>query len=178
MSEFGVTPFIIITVVVRFALMLAVPIGGFFLIYYYLIRPMNGSTAPAPENASAAVSQSSPRGALQSLYLYGICFVMLIAVVFSGADLVSAVLKSTIFREADTSYYAGYPDLMRCDDTMLAAQPGVSKEACEKRLAYEKKSRETSRLSSLHGSFAQDIAFLVITLPVFLYYIRLARAKS
>lgn len=122
-------------------------------------------------------SSSTPNrfGTLRSLYLYLAAFVGLGMIVIATVDLMTIFLKTTIFTKADMQNPVVVD--IGCDDASQAASTTV-KANCEKRYQKNLADNQENLQVNRQGSYAQDISFLVVALPLFGYHVRLARKKE
>jgi hypothetical protein len=132
---------------------------------YCLVKPASMEQSSTPNRF----------GTLRSLYLYLAAFVGLAMIVIATVDLLTIFLKTTIFTQADMQNPVVVD--IGCDDASQAASTSV-KANCEKRYQRNLADNQENLHVSRHGSYARDISFLIVALPLFGYHVRLARKKE
>lgn len=131
-------------------------------LYFLFKSPSSMESTPESRNKT-----------LRSLYLYAAAFVGLITIIFAGSSLISTTLKATIFTKADTYTVPSVEE--DCSAERLKENPKLTREACEKKAADSKKSREFALAANRSASYASNISFLLVGIPLFAFHIRKAQ---
>jgi len=128
------------------------------------------------------MEQTAPKaGVIKTIYFYLVCFVALMMVVFSTADIINIALKAWIFTKADDNYY-GAP-------AMVCPAPVVDKNAsdtvstqsqadCEKQQQINQAQDIQNRDAQRQRDVVRDISMIVVGIPLFLYHWRIVRKKD
>lgn len=118
---------------------------------------------------------------IKTIYYYLVCFVALMMVVFSTADIINIALKTWVFTKADDNYYSGYmasctipidPKLQ--DQTTTAAM----KAECEKQQTLGVKQAQDNADAQRQRDVVRDISMIAVGIPLFLYHWRIVRKKD
>jgi hypothetical protein len=126
---------------------------------------------------------------VKKLYLYLVSFATLMMMLISGVNIVSTILKMTVFTEADnytnTPYVPGcegvvdlsvYSDKTPLPRTMTTSS--ANETYCRGQLEQAKKQQEHSRWVSRESSLVWSTSLLAVALPLFIFHWRSARKEN
>lgn len=127
-------------------------------------------------------STTSPKAVvIKTIYFYLVCFVALMTVVFSTADLINIALKTWIFTKADTNDYY-YGPAITCptpmDKSLSETTTAQIKADCEKQQKINEEQSENNRIAQKQSNVVRDISLIVVGIPLFLYHWRIVRKKN
>jgi hypothetical protein len=127
-------------------------------------------------------STTSPKAVvIKTIYFYLVCFVALMTVVFSAADLINIALKTWIFTKADsTDYY--YAPAMVCptpvDKSLSDTTTAQIKADCERQQKTNEELSKNNRIAQKQSNVVRDISLIVVGIPLFLYHWQIVRKKN
>jgi hypothetical protein len=124
---------------------------------------------------------TSPKAVvIKTIYFYLVCFVALMTVVFSAADLINIALKTWVFTKADSDYY--YAPAIVCPATMDKSLDTTTsaqmKADCEKQQKLNGEQSENNRIAQKQSNVVRDISLIVVGIPLFLYHWQIVRKKN
>ena len=119
---------------------------------------------------------SSRFNVIKALYLYLVSFATLMMMTFSGASIVSNLLKMTVFTKADM-YYNSYPG-PGCDGVPLPGVPTSTPAQCEKIAERNRKNDETNLIARRQESLVFSISVFAVALPLFILHTRILRRQD
>ena len=114
--------------------------------------------------------------AVKALYLYLVSFATLMMMAFSGASIVSNLLKMTIFTQADV-YYSSYAG-PGCDGYPAPGVVTSTPEQCEKMMERNRKNDEENRIARRQDSLVFSLSVFIVALPLFVLHWRLLRKQD
>ena len=117
---------------------------------------------------------------IKTIYLYLVSIIGLMMIVVPTGSLINLGLKTWVFTKADMYYY-DYPQQIACD--IPTDQTGVSTtkpslEDCATLQIKNKDVEQNQRLSNRQRELANNLAFLIVGIPLFSYHWYLARKKD
>jgi hypothetical protein len=120
-------------------------------------------------------------GVIKTIYFYLVCFVALMMVVFSTADVINIALKTWVFTKADDNYYSA--PAMVCpapivDKTASNTVSTQSQAECEKQQIINQEQDIKNRDAQRQRDVVRDISMIVVGIPLFLYHWRIVRKKD
>lgn len=162
---------IVAAIAVRLGMIVLVLGGIGYLIYLAVKKP------------SMEQDQVHRTAVLKSIYFYLASFVGLMMLIIAAVNLLSIVLKATIFVKAD--YYPGLSVEDSCSAERLQVEtPKMTRAQCEKKVAENIKMNDMNRTSSRQNDLAFDFGLIIAGAPLFAYHfmqvqgIRKARKKA
>ena len=101
-------------------------------------------------------------------------------IIIPTADILNNVLKTYVFKKAD-SYYYKISTPPGCGSEIAKTSSEVKKlstEECTKLEEKNMKQEKERMIGNKHRSYAQDISFLIVSIPLFLIHQYFARKKE
>lgn len=117
---------------------------------------------------------------IKTIYFYLVSFVTLMLLTVNSALLLNLGLKTYIFTAAD-DYGYGFAPTAICYDSVVkegTAPKQLSAEECVKRDAENKKNEEKNRAANRQREAAENISFILVSLPLFILHWRAARKRE
>lgn len=132
-----------------------------------------------------AVMKQEKKDTIRTIYLYIFSVLGLVLLVIGTVGFVNLLLKSTIFKEADADYYMNQPIMpynLEKIESIETTEGFTDEEKAQVRmwLSDYKNWQETTakvdyRKSQNQRSAAQNLALIIVGLPLYLYHWRLVR---
>ncbi|MBI5230188.1 MAG: hypothetical protein HY981_02750 [Candidatus Magasanikbacteria bacterium] len=120
--------------------------------------------------------KTGSREIIRNVYLYLVALITLIMMVVSSAQLINLALITWVFPEADSSYiyYGPKPvpamGVKPADDKRTPEQIAADDERAQKQWEEEKQRSEEQRIAQKYRDLVQNISFLLVATPLFLYH--------
>ena len=110
------------------------------------------------------------------MYLYLVSLISLVMIVIASVGLINLALKSWVFTKADQDYYFNLRPTCPIDEQGNVIEG--CKEPTDVELEEQEKQQSDSRSAQRQRDAAQNIAFLIVATPVFVFHFRLARKET
>lgn len=119
--------------------------------------------------------KTGSREIIRNVYLYLVSLITLIMMVVSCAQLINLALITWVFPKADSSYlYYGpkpAPTSMRAPDEKRTPEQIATDDArAQKQWEEDKQHSEEQRIAQKYRDLVQNISFLLVATPLFLYH--------
>ena len=120
---------------------------------------------------------------IKKVYLYLVSLITLVMIIVSVSGLLNTVLKTFIFKKAD-SYNYEISTPVACNNNMpqeAREDLKVTKLSAEECVKKEKESRQKAELrlqANRHRDFARNISLLIVAIPLFILHWLFARKKD
>jgi len=124
--------------------------------------------------------QTPTKKLIRSIYLYLVSFVALMMIVIPTGQLINLILKTYIFTQAQ-DYYLDMSKPMSCDSQTIMFNKDIkplTAEECAKLEKQQKQQAEERKISDRDRDFAENISFLVVSVPLFIIHWMYARKKE
>ena len=120
--------------------------------------------------------KTGSREIIRNVYLYLISLITLIMMVVSSAQLINLALITWVFPKAASSYiyYGPKPvpaaEIKTPEDKRTPEQITADDARAQKQWEEEKQHSEEQRIAQKYRDLVQDISFLLVATPMFLYH--------
>lgn len=118
----------------------------------------------------------STKSTIRNIYLYVVSAISLFMIVFSVVSMVNLGLRTWVFTKADSMSYARPSIDQYCTYGEKGEKTCPSEEERAKREASDMKLQEDQRIADRQRDLVQNISFIIVALPLFIYHWRIIRA--